>query len=116
VFNTMILLDPRGEGGIRNLGSEHTPPFAPDMLDEDLFSRRNQQDGTRLRRARGGYSSAPLGLAALPASYPGLRPGLDSCAALRLAAPRLGSSVGWAVGIRAIVVAAVLILVGEFEI
>jgi hypothetical protein len=37
VFNTMILLDPRGEGVSDIFDRSTHQPFAPDTLDEDLF-------------------------------------------------------------------------------
>jgi hypothetical protein len=74
VLNPMIPLDPRGEGVFDIFDRSTHQPSAPDMLDEDLFSRRNQQDA------------------------------------------HLGPRIGRAVRLRRIIVAAVFVLVREFEI
>ena len=58
MFNPVIPLDPRGEG-VSDIFDRNThQPSASDSLDEDLFSRRNQQVGTKPRVAHPSRSLA----------------------------------------------------------
>jgi len=57
----MIPLDPRGEGVSDIFDRSTHQPSAPDTLDEDLFSRRNQQAVSAAKRRENAAQGASPG-------------------------------------------------------
>jgi hypothetical protein len=117
VLNTMILLDPRGEGVFEILDRSTHQPSALDTLDQDLFSTRNQQAVSR-EAARECSPGRKPWVESQQSSKPqrGARVAGSPTPPPRTVLAHLRSSVSWAIRVRAIIVAAVLILVREFEI